>query len=56
MSSNYNSRVKPAEILVLDGEPHLISRPQTIDDLLANQVDVSHIFAEAAIENLKPKI
>jgi diaminopimelate decarboxylase len=51
MSSNYNSRVKPAEILVLNGEPHLISRPQTLDDLLANQVDVSYLFQK--VESLR---
>ena len=44
MASNYNSRVKPAEILVIDGKAHLISRAQTLDDLLVNQVDVSHLF------------
>ena len=49
MSSNYNSRVKPAEVLFLNGEAHLISRKQTIDDLLINQVDVSHLFAEVQI-------
>ena len=49
MSSNYNSRVKPAEVLLLNGEAHLISRKQTIDDLLINQVDVSHLFAKVQI-------
>ena len=49
MSSNYNSRVKPAEVLLLNGEAQLISRKQTIDDLLINQVDVSHLFAEVQI-------
>lgn len=44
MSSNYNSRLKPAEVLVKDGKAHLISRRQTLDDLLVTQVDVSHLF------------
>lgn len=44
MSSNYNSRLKPAEILLKDGKPYLISRRQTLEDLLVDQVDVSHIF------------
>ncbi len=44
MSSNYNSRVKPAEILLVDGKPHLISRRQTLDDILAAQVDVGNLF------------
>ncbi len=44
MASNYNSRVKPAELLWMNGEGHLISRRQTVDDLLATQEDVSHLF------------
>ena len=44
MSSNYNSRMKPAEVLVKDGKPYLISKRQTLDDLLVNQVDVSELF------------
>lgn len=40
MSSNYNSRLKPAEVLILDGEAHLIRKRETLDDLLANQIEV----------------
>lgn len=40
MSSNFNSRLKPAEVLVKDGKPHLIRRRDTIDDLLKNQVEI----------------
>lgn len=46
MSSNYNSRLRPAEVFVKDGKAHLISRRETIEDLLSTQVDVSHLFAE----------
>lgn len=38
MSSNYNSRMRPPEILVRDGKAQLIRRRETIDDLLATQV------------------
>jgi diaminopimelate decarboxylase len=38
MSSNFNSRLKPAEVLVKDNVPHLIRRRDTWDDLLKNQV------------------
>lgn len=38
MSSNYNSRPRPAEVLVHKGKDYLISRRQTLDDLLRNQV------------------
>ncbi len=38
MSSNYNSRYRPAEVLWYNDEAHLIRERETIDDLLANQV------------------
>ncbi|AWO02030.1 diaminopimelate decarboxylase [Chitinophaga alhagiae] len=40
MSSNFNSRLKPAEVLVKDGKAHLIRRRDTLDDLLKNQVEI----------------
>lgn len=40
MSSNYNSRFRPAEVLVHKGEAKLIRRRETLDDLLRNQVEV----------------
>jgi diaminopimelate decarboxylase len=40
MSSNYNSRYKPAEVLVLGGEAHLIRKRDEFADLLRNQVPV----------------
>lgn len=40
MSSNYNSRYKPAEVLVHKGKAHLITRRQNLEDLLANTVEV----------------
>lgn len=40
MASNYNSRFKPAEVLVKDGQAHLIRRRDTLDDLLRNQLEV----------------
>jgi len=33
MASNYNSRVRPAEVLVIDGQAHLIRERETIEDL-----------------------
>jgi diaminopimelate decarboxylase len=39
MSSNYNSRYKPAEVLVKDGEALLIRRRDEFEDLLRNQVE-----------------
>jgi diaminopimelate decarboxylase len=39
MSSNYNSRPRPAEALVENGEARLIRRRETLEDQLALQVD-----------------
>ena len=40
MSSNYNSRFRPAEILYYKGQYHLIRKRETIDDILSNQVKI----------------
>lgn len=37
MSSNYNSRYRPAEVLVHNGEAKLIRRRENLDDLLSTQ-------------------
>ena len=34
MSSNYNSRLRPAEVLIYNGEAHLIRKREDFDDLL----------------------
>jgi diaminopimelate decarboxylase len=38
MSSNFNSRLKPAEVLVQDGKARLIRKADVFEDLLKNQV------------------
>ncbi len=40
MSSNYNSRYKPAEVLVLEGKVSLIRKRDEFTDLLRNQITV----------------
>lgn len=40
MSSTYNSRFRPAEVLVINGEAKLIRRRDTFEDLLRGQIDV----------------
>lgn len=40
MANNYNSRYKPAEVLVHNGKAHLITRRQNLEDLLHNQVEM----------------
>ncbi|TET50013.1 MAG: diaminopimelate decarboxylase [Actinomycetota bacterium] len=38
MASNYNSRPRPAEVLIEGGKARLISKRETFEDLIANQV------------------
>jgi diaminopimelate decarboxylase len=40
MSSNFNSRLKPAEVMVKDGKAHLIRERDVFEDLLRKQVEV----------------
>lgn len=40
MSSNYNARLRPAEVLVRDGRAELIRSAETFDDLLRHQIDL----------------
>ena len=47
MASNYNSRFRPAEVLVLDGQAHLIRRRETMEDLLGTQLEVAALKGEA---------
>ena len=39
MSSHYNSRFKPAEVFMKDGQPRLIRKRDEMEDLLRGQVD-----------------
>jgi diaminopimelate decarboxylase len=38
MASNYNSRYRPAEVLWMNGQGHLIRAHETFEDLLRNQI------------------
>lgn len=40
MASNYNSRFRPAEVMIYEGKDYLIKERESFDDLLRNQVDV----------------
>ena len=40
MASNYNSRYRPAEVLWLDNQAHLIRERETFEDLIQNQIMV----------------
>jgi diaminopimelate decarboxylase len=40
MASNYNSRPRPAEVMIRDGKAHLIKKRETYEDLIRNQARV----------------
>lgn len=40
MSSNYNSRFRPAEVMVINGEAKLIRKAETMEDLTRNMVEI----------------
>jgi len=48
MASNYNSRPRPAEVLVHEGNDFLIRKRETMEDLLRNQVEVDIFQQETA--------
>ena len=51
MSSNYNSRYKPKEILWIGGEGHLIRREEKFDDLIRNQVELNNDILVKSVNN-----
>ena len=40
MASNYNSRYRPAEVMLYEGNDYLIRKRETFDDILKNQTEV----------------
>lgn len=40
MSSNFNSRFKPAEVMVKNGKAHLIRKRDVFEDLLRSQIEI----------------
>jgi diaminopimelate decarboxylase len=40
MASNYNSRPKPAEVLLYEGKDYLIRQRETLEDVLRNQIEI----------------
>lgn len=44
MSSNYNSRFRPAEVLIHEGKDHLIRQREKMEDLIKNQVIIKEDF------------
>lgn len=46
MSSNYNSRYRPAEVLVYQGKDYLIREREVFEDLLRNQVEIDIVTSK----------
>ncbi|HMR43733.1 MAG TPA: diaminopimelate decarboxylase, partial [Saprospiraceae bacterium] len=46
MASQYNSRMRPAEVLIYEGKDYLVRRRETLDDILRTQVDISVLQKE----------
>ncbi|HNS13409.1 MAG TPA: diaminopimelate decarboxylase [Bacteroidia bacterium] len=42
MSNNYNSRLRPAEVLIRNGKGELIRRRESLEDLLSTQVEIGN--------------
>lgn len=40
MSSNYNSRYRPAEVMIYKGKDHLIRKRENFEDLMRNQIEI----------------
>lgn len=40
MASNYNSRFRPAEVLIYQGEAKLIRERESLDDIMKNQIEI----------------
>ena len=49
MASNYNSRYRPAEVMIIDGQAHLIRRRETMEDLLGTQVELAQLKESVAV-------
>lgn len=49
MASNYNSRVRPAEVLWYEGKGHLIRERETFDDIIRKQVVMDFDTAPVAV-------
>lgn len=44
MSNQYNARLRPAEVLILDGTAHLIRKRETLEDIYRNEVELKELL------------
>lgn len=43
MSNQYNARLRPAEVLILDGKAHLIRKRETLEDIYRNEIEIDSL-------------
>lgn len=43
MSNNYNARLRPAEVLILENKAHLIRKREVLEDLYRNEVELEQL-------------
>ena len=41
MSNQYNARLRPAEVLVLDEKAHLIRKREVLEDIYRNEIEIT---------------
>ena len=46
MSNHYNARLRPAEVLILDGQAHLIRKREVLEDVYRNEVELDLLKPE----------
>lgn len=52
MASNYNSRFRPAEVMIHEGKDYLIRARETMEDILKNQVEVNFLNPHLATDKV----
>lgn len=44
MSNQYNARLRPAEVLILNGTPHLIRKRESLEDIYRNEIEIESLI------------
>ncbi|MGB0914476.1 MAG: diaminopimelate decarboxylase [Crocinitomicaceae bacterium] len=52
MSNQYNSRLRPAEVMIYDGKSHLIRKRETLEDIYRNEVEIPELISNDILEEI----
>ena len=55
MSNQYNSRLRPAEVLIHNSKTHLIRKREIFEDLYQNEVEIAELKDEKATTNISDR-